>query len=160
MNVTKFDTNLNLNPDVVGDVLELERHFSENSFDTVLCAEVLEHMPFENFRPTLKQIAKVCRSSCVLTLPRLQRILIDWQMRIKIPKMEYKTMGLFLAAGAPLKNMYAGHHWEICSSKETEIGELRAIIREHFEIEEDYRLRWKAYHQFFVLKALNSKSED
>lgn len=150
--VVTFDINPNLEPDVLGSVLELEKHFAAGSFDCVLCAEVLEHLPFSDFRPALGQIEKVCRKSFILTLPRFQRVLVDWQMRLKLPRLHYKTLGVFLAYRSSRKRIYSGHHWEINSDPETRLAHVRRVVGEYFEIRRDHRLRWNPYHHFFHLQ--------
>jgi len=47
LNVTTLDVDPRFEPDIVGSVHELTRHVPPKSFDTVLCAEVLEHLPFD-----------------------------------------------------------------------------------------------------------------
>jgi len=58
-----------LEPDVVGNVIALP--FKDDSFDTVLCAEVLEHLPFEKSIEGLRELKRVAKKYIVLTLPQL-----------------------------------------------------------------------------------------
>jgi len=58
-----------LEPDVIGNVIALP--FKDNSFDTVLCAEVLEHLPFEKGMEGLRELKRVAKRYIVLTLPQL-----------------------------------------------------------------------------------------
>ena len=37
-------------------MIELSSYFGEKSFDTILCCEVLEHIPFEYFEKSLEEI--------------------------------------------------------------------------------------------------------
>ena len=152
MEVTTVDVNPNLEPDVLGSVLELDQHFEEDSFDCVLCAEVLEHLPFSEFETAIQQIARVSRDSCILTVPRLQRILVCFQARIKIPMFRWRMPGILLSIKGPQKKIYPGHHWEIGSSKETRLSGVRRKLRRSFEIRRDFALRWNPYHHFFHLK--------
>lgn len=65
--VTTLDIAAELNPDVVGSVTELP--FGDNSFDTVLAAEILEHIRFEDVPRALSEIARVARTHIIITLP-------------------------------------------------------------------------------------------
>ena len=56
INVASIDINADLKPDVVGSVCEMP--FQDNSFDVVLAAEILEHIPFTDF----KQALSICSS--------------------------------------------------------------------------------------------------
>lgn len=49
----------------VGDVTDLE--FPDNSFDLVLCLEVLEHLP--NPEVAVAELARVCSSDLILSVP-------------------------------------------------------------------------------------------
>jgi ubiquinone/menaquinone biosynthesis C-methylase UbiE len=68
--VTTYDININLNPTVVGNILDIDNYFEAGSFDCVLCAEVLEHLPFNLFEKCLGKIAYLTRKSSIITLPR------------------------------------------------------------------------------------------
>ncbi len=65
--VTTVDIDPELNPDVVGSVVSLP--FPDNSFDAVLAAEILEHIPWEEFPKAIAQIRRVSKKHAVITLP-------------------------------------------------------------------------------------------
>ena len=69
LNVTSFDLDEALEPDVVGDVRRLDDFFEPDSFDAVCAFQVLEHLPFEDFRPTLEKMAAVAKKYVVISLP-------------------------------------------------------------------------------------------
>jgi hypothetical protein len=56
--------------------------------------------------PPMRKAINVCRGSCVLTLPRFQRTWIDVQMRLKLPGLRYRTLGLFIARKASKKKIF------------------------------------------------------
>ncbi len=82
--VTTFDINERLEPDVVGSVTELASCFPHDSFDLVLCAEVLEHIPFDSFETAVTQIAAVSKRRVILTLPRAQSFMFSFTPDISI----------------------------------------------------------------------------
>lgn len=55
---------------VAGDVTCLE--FSDDSFDLVLCAEVLEHIPSEHLVAACQELARVTRGHCLVGVPYRQ----------------------------------------------------------------------------------------
>ena len=67
LRVTTCDFDISLKPDVVADVSNLP--FKESSFDLVLCAQLLEHLPFGKFSKALREIRRVCKKSAIITLP-------------------------------------------------------------------------------------------
>lgn len=58
---------------VAGDVTRLE--FADNSFDTVFCAEVLEHIP--NVEEACRELARVARYEVVIGVPFRQDTRVD-----------------------------------------------------------------------------------
>jgi ubiquinone/menaquinone biosynthesis C-methylase UbiE len=67
MQVTTIDIDANLRPTQVASVTALP--FAENQFDAVLCAEVLEHLPFEQSQQGMHEIYRVTKKWALVTLP-------------------------------------------------------------------------------------------
>jgi SAM-dependent methyltransferase len=65
--VTTVDIDPQLNPGVVADVRKLP--FAAGAFDTVLVAEVLEHIPWEDVPVALGEIARVATRGVVASVP-------------------------------------------------------------------------------------------
>ncbi len=65
--VVTVDFDFNLGPRIIGDIGVLP--FKDNSFDVVLCAEVLEHVRFSDSVVALREIYRVADKYAVLTLP-------------------------------------------------------------------------------------------
>lgn len=67
---TVFDINPNLQPDVLGDLLDPQPALSGH-FDAVVCTEVLEHLPFDRLPDCVAQLAAFLRGGgrLFLTLP-------------------------------------------------------------------------------------------
>jgi len=154
LNVTSFDINQHLIPEVVGSVTDLNAIFQHRKFDIILCAEVLEHIPFEYFEQAIANIAGTTNEYAIITLPRCQKILIDIQFAIKIPKLPYFEKGLCLSI--PNSNIPPNHYWELDSSKETKIKEIDTILKRHFAILDSSRFRFRSYHHYFILKKLTA----
>ena len=64
--VTTVDVAADLNPDVIASITKLP--FGDHSFDTVLAAEVLEHISFEDVPTALRELARVGKW-VVISLP-------------------------------------------------------------------------------------------
>src|SRR5579859_1169288 len=65
--VTTLDLDPALKPDVTGSVEAIP--LADASFDVVLCAEVLEHLPFEKFRKCLSELRRTAKDRVVVSLP-------------------------------------------------------------------------------------------
>lgn len=64
--VKTFDNDPSLKPDYLGDVRRLN---IEKSFDLVLASEILEHMDFKYFEPTVKKIRQHAKNYAIISLP-------------------------------------------------------------------------------------------
>jgi predicted SAM-dependent methyltransferase len=150
--ITTFDINKNLKPDVVGNILKLDKYFEKNCFDCVLCAEVLEHLPFEMFNECILKINHVTSRDAIITLPRLQKILFDAQLRVSLPRIKPIELGIFLSIPQKKHKIYHDHCWEINSEKATSLKNIREIMQKYFSVQNDFRERWRPYHHFFILR--------
>ncbi len=78
--VITVDIDPNLRPDFLAGVTELP--FTDSEFDVALCSEVLEHLPYDNFMPALKELKRVSRKFIVLGLPNAGAVL---RLDVKLP---------------------------------------------------------------------------
>ena len=152
--VTTLDVNESLKPDIVAGVEDLEKYFKENQFDCILCAEVLEHLPFGNFSSSLKHILWATSQFAVISLPiNLPRYnLLSGSYEMKLPKLKSFRGSINLSLPWLKRKIYSGHHWEINSEKNTDIHSIREKINEFFFIKKDYQFYHNRYHRFFVLE--------
>lgn len=71
--ITGVDLDPALGPDLVASVVHLP--FPDGSCDVVACFEVLEHLPWDQFRPALEELHRVCRTHALVSLPDAGRVL-------------------------------------------------------------------------------------
>jgi hypothetical protein len=118
---------------------------------------MLEHLPFDAFRPALTEIRRVARVGLALSLPDCSYALTV-RMGVRNPRKD----GLVAAwtvqpSGWALRRLKqvpnsAGHYWEI-GRRGTPLSKVRTAIRESgWRIENEFRTAENAYHRFFVLK--------
>ena len=145
--VTTVDIDKNLNPDYVASVTELSNIFDENTFDTSLCAEVLEHLPFEYFEKSLQELHYVTKKYLILTLPFFG---IKVSFFLKVPIM--KKIGFVISLPYPKKHKFNGeHYWEI-GKKGYSLKKILKVISRWYYIKRTYLPLENPYHRFFVLK--------
>ncbi len=70
-NITTLDVDPALGPDIVGSVVAIP--LSDNSFDVTACFEVLEHVPYEDFKKALRKFIASRPSTPTLSLPDCTR---------------------------------------------------------------------------------------
>lgn len=154
ISVTTLDIDKNLNPDVVGNVLEMP--LTDESFDVVVCYEVLEHLPYKSFNRALAEIFRVSKSHVVLSLPDASRIYGFGLRRqrkggrkILIPVPRFKK---------PVHKFDSEHYWEIGKAGYPLKRIADDIKKEGFEILATYRVFEQLYHRFFVLRKQDERN--
>lgn len=143
--VTTLDFDPAVRPNVVGDVTRLP--LADGSFDCVLAAEVLEHLPFEEFGTALRELRRVSRRSVIVTLPApFVGVSALWNW----PKFEPK--GMFIGVPYAVKHRWNGeHYWEL-GKRGYGLREVKRRIRESgFTIERAFRPAPSLYCYFFAL---------
>lgn len=148
MSVTTMDVNPNLEPDIVASVANLNQYFDSKEFDCLLCCEVLEHLPFDQFEGIVCEMARVTSRHLIISLPLTTRQVLKCGFSFKFLKFKERFLGFRIRL--PKRKIYAGHHWELGSSDYCSLGNVVSLLREHFPKvthqmgERDY------YHMFFI----------
>ena len=146
--VKTCDLDKSLKPDVVANILNLP--FKIDSFDVVLCAEVLEHLPFKNFSKALSNIHKVSKKYAIITLPNFSITNLYFGIKVipYVPKKEF-----LIRVRYPVKHKFLGeHYWEI-GKKGFPVSLIKESIRKSgFQIKKNYSPIEDPRHNFFILE--------
>ena len=142
--VKTFDIEKDLNPDILGSIDNMP--LADNSFDIILCAEVLEHLPFEKFEKCLSELKRVARKYVVLSLPHFAPQL---KLNFKIPII--KEVKIAIKIPFPKKHKFNGqHYWEI-GKRGYSPKKIRKIIKRYFTIKKEFIPMENQYHHFYIL---------
>lgn len=150
LNYVSVDINKELKPSVLGTVASLP--FEPKSFDTVLCCQVLEHLPFQLLAICLSEIRAVCRGKLILSLPDktpalgvLVRVpnFVFWDLNIPFP----------FAIREPIKKGKE-HLWEIGRLGYPWRRIAKEIMFAGYKLEKTYRVPEYPYHRFFIASVL------
>lgn len=147
--VTTFDINPELRPDIVGNLLNLQRHISE-TYELVLCSEVLEHMPQEHFDTALEQLGCASSRYVVITLP-VFRHFVGFNLQLKLPRLPFIDLPCFVKTSFG-KRLGSGHFWEIGYDSNSSRKAVESVILRHFRIVEKGAFRSNPYHNYYVLE--------
>lgn len=141
-----LDIDETLKPDVVASVLKMP--FAENEFDVVLCAEVLEHLPFENFNAALLEMKRVAKSNAVISLPHFGPAI---KFLLKLPF--FPEIKFIFKLPYPKKHQFKEeHYWEI-GKRGYFFEKIKSNINNSgFVILKDYAVFENPLHHFFILK--------
>ena len=146
MRVTELDIDPALRPACAGDVRAIP--FAGGSFDTILIAEVLEHLPFDEFGACMAELRRVTRRHVIVTLPCP---LVGLHIGINLPVLE----PMFLALGFRQlsRPRFDGQHYWVLDRRGYPKRRIRLAIREAgFEIAREFRPGLSLYNYFFVLE--------
>ena len=146
--VMTLDIDHRLMPSVCADVTALP--FSNKSFDTVLAAEILEHIPFAEVSKALKELARVSRKSIVITLPHFSHFAPSIALKLfpYVPR-----FSKIFPISFPIKHKFDGqHYWEI-GKKETPLSKVKQLFSaiDGFRLARDYLIEENPFHHVFVL---------
>ncbi len=149
--ITTLDVQPELKPNVVASVTDLP--FDDDSFDVSMCCQVLEHLPFDQFVPALKELGRVSRKA-VISLPDCTP---HYEIRLLLPKiLKFYWTGTRqkdrdIACKAKLYEN-AGHYWEI-GYAETMLADIeQAIEAANLCQIKTWRFVENTYHRFFVVE--------
>lgn len=143
VDVTTFDIDTKLHPDVVGDVRMLTRYFNREQFDVAVCCEVLEHIPYKVFTECLAHLGYVSRKGVVISLP-YNGMFIRFGM--DAPLFHNKNLAVYIPYHKPV---HGGHQWAINHSKETSFNNVAERIRFYCKQATHYRIPVFPYIHMF-----------
>lgn len=148
--VTVFDFDKNLEPDIVGDVRALSKYVKTESYDVVLCCQVLEHIPRSEFGKVLWQIESVLKKDGVLVLS-LPQSNAPFQIRVDIPKIHFRINKSIAKFKNRIFQFDGEHYWEV-DTKGCMKKEILAEIKKLFTVKKSYTVFEHAYHWFVIAK--------
>lgn len=144
INVDTLDHNPDLLPNYVASVLNMP--FQTNSYDAVLCCEVLEHLPWKMFLPAIMEITKVARKYVIISLPHTSRY---YYIEFQLPKTGKRKLSIDIPTNRPMQ-FDGEHYWEI--GKGVKLIEVKdAFLKSGLKILREYRVIKNLYHHYFVL---------
>ena len=145
LSVTTLDIQLDLRPNVLGDVRQLP--FLDGAFDIALCCQVLEHLPFEFFAVSMGEIKRIVRRGLVLSLPdrgsysRVLPYLLRRQTVLNLPMLRLRTW-----------TPRGGHFWEV-NTPGYRLDKIQDVIHKvGFKAENVFRVWEVPHHRFWRLR--------
>lgn len=149
-NVEYVGIGLGNNPDLIKVDLEKDKiPFPDNSFDCVLCLDVLEHL--ENIHEMFDEICRVSQKWVVISLPNPYSDLMNY-FRLGRYKGGPKNMKFY---GLPLEREPDRHKWFFSSIEAREFVEYRAI-KNNMSIVDVY-IQGKGHDGLFKAKSWREK---
>lgn len=147
--VTTCDIDDELKPDVIADIRKLP--FKDKEFDLVIACEVLEHIPFADFKEALKEIRRVSDKHAVISIPYATFSIYGY---IK-PFIGLKPRTFFIKL---IERFFQEHHfdgqhyWEMGKKDHSRKKTRENIISSGWRIIKEFAQPFDPYHYFFILK--------
>lgn len=145
--VTSVDINPALRPDHVASVMALP--LPDDSFSAVVAFQVLEHLPYEDFRASVSEMRRVAAEHVILSLPDAQKL---WRCSLDLGAGERRLQMPKPRLRPPVHKGRGQHKWEIGKRgypAERIAADLRAC---GLEVLKDFRAPENPYHRFFVCR--------
>lgn len=134
-----------LNPDFIGSILNIP--LPDNSFDSVCAFQVLEHIDFKDFENALKEMKRVSKKYVFVSLPHFGP---SFELQVKIPL--FKRFKIAMKVPWSRKHVFEGqHYWEV-GKKGYSTKNIRFILKNNFNLIDEYVPFENQYHRFFILK--------
>jgi len=152
--ITTFDCNESLEPDVVGDIRDMP--LEDGSFEAIMACEILEHLPWSDLPGIIDELYRVSSKYVVISLPVIS---FYFEMAIKFPMLnkifKRNCLDLFIRLPfAVFKKSSVHHEWEI-GAKGYPFRKVRKELRRKFKIIREARPVLQPKHYFFVLEKVS-----
>ncbi len=144
--IKTLDINPSLFPDCVASVENIP--LSDKSFDAVLAAEVLEHLPFDKFEKCLSEIRRVAKNGAIISLPHSG---YTFSFSFKIPLIKWKHIIFKIPHFWRIKTSTNEHYWEIGLRGYSRVKIKKAMESSGFKIEKYFIAHDDPSHIFFIL---------
>ncbi len=146
---SSLDIAEDMEPDIVGSIDKIP--LDNNTFDLVCAFEVLEHLPYEKFEISLKEMARVSKTGeILLSLPHWGR---HFGIELRLPyfkkiQWQYKFKSII----KPKHKFNGQHYWEIGKRGYSFKKIIDSINNADLQIKKEYIIFESPYHHFFKLK--------
>ena len=150
INYESLDIDPQLQPTYMGSVLDIP--LDESSYDTVVCCQVLEHLPYDVFAKALNELFRVAKRTLIISLPDVGVVYPIHIHRLFVHKLVCRPF---------LKRVheYDGeHYWEI-NKKNFGLEKIKkdmvSVGNDYgFQLERHYRVWENPYHHFFIFTTI------
>lgn len=145
--VKTLDVNESVEPDYVASADSMP--LGDKSFDVVLAAEIIEHLPFDKIAKTLSEIKRVSKIGAVISLPHSG---YAFSFAFKIPLIKWKSKVFKIPHFWKKKTSIVEHYWET-GIKNYPVNKIEKEIKKAgFKIIKKNIGHDDPAHIFFILK--------
>ncbi|MBI2446237.1 MAG: class I SAM-dependent methyltransferase [Parcubacteria group bacterium] len=144
--VITIDIDENTKPDIIASVIKMP--FRDSEFDIILCAQVLEHLPYGDFEKSLLEIKRVAKLGAVISLPHFGPAI---RFLFKFPF--FPEIKFMIKVPYPKKHIYKGEHYFEIGKKGFGLRKIKKDFKKAgIFITKDYIVFENPLHHFFILR--------
>ena len=148
--LTTCDFAEDLKPDVVADVRKLP--FKPNSFDVVMCCEVLEHIPLKDLNTAVQQLIKVAKKYVLISIPYYSAY-FEFKLKFSIGHWKW---GKYFSINVPyflMKPKFTGEHYWGLGIKGISKSKFRDIFKKNdVKIISEFKEKYNPHHYYFLVE--------
>ena len=145
--VTTVDINQDLEPDICAPLDQVGSIIGGDHFDLVVCCEVLEHMPLQEFKSNLDHLGNLGRR-LFLTLPNY-RASVGLGGLLRLPKLGARIFDWTIDIPRK-KKLDAEHFWEVGSEDKTSLKAIVSDLKCRYISVEVKKMPLNPYHIAFI----------
>lgn len=146
--VTTVDINPELSPDIVSSISDLPLCLPPDTYCLVVCAEVLEHLPFSEFLPSIR-ILRQYAPSLYLTLPQYRQWWGFSGWVSLLGRSRLLNVGCKIRRNKPLDDGHV-HFWELDQTPEVSRSRISKILRNEYPQVTGGAFKLNKYHEYFI----------
>lgn len=145
--IVTADINPALQPDICAPLDQLPNHLDGRRFDVVVCCEVLEHMPFDQFATNVS-LLRALGDRLFMTLPNHRRY-FGFGGLLRLPKMKVLDVDANIPFGRR-RRLPAEHFWEVDHSAATSLNAVMKVLDGFYGRTQTGKFSTNAYHRYFI----------
>ncbi|MGH1441576.1 MAG: class I SAM-dependent methyltransferase [Cellvibrionaceae bacterium] len=145
--VKTVDINSELDPDICAPLHELVERLNGETFDLVVCCEVLEHLPLEDFAKNIK-ILRQAGSRLFMTLPSYYRS-FGFGGLLRLPRRTARPFSFHVNVRKEKDLSATQHFWEVYSEAATKPKAICKELRNHYRDVRSWKFQLNPYHICF-----------
>ncbi len=153
-NIKTVDVNKDLKPDILDDVIK-PAHLKSNSYDAILCFEVLEHMPFEKSITALNNMCNIARKFVIISIPDMRYFITFRSLIFGTAPISFSRLISSKRFRNARKKFGSDHFWEIGLVTDDKTYSPKFLAENLFKgknVIKDYRDISVPWHHYFVIK--------
>ena len=147
--VTTCDINPNLEPDIICELQDLPRHVNKR-FDLIVCCEVLEHMPWNDFSKNIQVLSEISDRQ-LISLPSGR-----WPLSLSGFLFIKKLIPISFAIDIPLlrKPCSRSHFWEVNYKSYCSLRNIEYKMSQYLNLVDSKRFALCPLQHYFITNSI------